>query len=236
MNADNEQRLFGPVEHRLFRYTAVLMSSVVLIGLAGLIVWILAKLLAVFYNLLLPLSMASILALVLYPVVDFLQTRLRLPRVVAIGVLFVGFAAGLVGFVFLLVPTMMSQAIEIIDAAPGIISNWRDSLARYFPGPTSMVSARLESGNLDGLLPALDITGKTIMSYLGLLVGLGFVPLFLFFTLLSGRQLHGQASEVLSVFNPETQKKGCISWMSSWNTSPPSSRGNLDSHEGARRT
>lgn len=207
MNADNEQRLFSPVEHRLFRYTAVLMSSVVLIGLTGLIVWILAKLLAVFYNLLLPLSMAGILALVLYPVVDFLQTRLRLPRVVAIGVLFVGFAAGLAGFVFLLVPTIMSQAVEIIDAAPGIISNWLDSLARYFPGPTSMVSARLESGNLDGLLPTLDITGKTIMSYLGLLVGLGFVPLFLFFTLLSGGQLRGQASEVLSVFNPETQKK-----------------------------
>jgi predicted PurR-regulated permease PerM len=70
-----------------------------------------------------------------------------------------------------------------------------------------MLSARQEIGGLNALLPALDITGTTIMSYLVLLVGLGFVPLFLFFTLLSGGQLRGQVSEVLSVFNTRTQKK-----------------------------
>lgn len=207
MNTDNENRLFGPVERRLFRFTAVVFSSVVLIGLVGVIVWILGKILAVFYNLVLPLSVAGILALVLYPVVDFLQTRLRLPRVVAIGVLLVGFAAGLVGLLFGLIPTMIDQAIEFADAAPRIIANWQQSLARYFPVLTAMLSARLESGDLNALLPALDITGKTIMSYFGLLVGLSFIPLFLFFALLSGGQLHGQVSEILSVFSAHTQKK-----------------------------
>lgn len=207
MNTDNENRLFGPVERRLFRFTAVVFSSVVLVGLVGVIVWILGKILAVFYNLVLPLSVAGILALVLYPVVDFLQTRLRLPRVVAIGVLLVGFAAGLVGLLFGLIPTMIDQAIEFADAAPRIIANWQQSLARYFPVLTAMLSARLESGDLNALLPALDITGKTIMSYLGLLVGLSFIPLFLFFALLSGGQLHGQVSEILSVFSAHTQKK-----------------------------
>lgn len=207
MNTDNENRLFGPVELRLFRYTAVVFSSVVLVVLVGAIVWILGKTLAVFYNLVLPLSVAGILALVLYPVVDFLQTRLRLPRIVAIGVLLLGFAAALVGFLFGLVPTMIDQATEFVDAAPGIIANWQESLARYFPGATAMLSAHLESVDLNKLLPALDITRKTIMSYLGLLVGLSFIPLFLFFALLSGGQLHGQVSEILSVFSAHTQKK-----------------------------
>lgn len=45
------------------------------------------------------------------------------------------------------------------------------------------------------------------MSYLGLLAGIGFVPLFLFFTLLSGDSLRGQATELLSVFRKPTQQK-----------------------------
>jgi len=43
--------------------------------------------------------------------------------------------------------------------------------------------------------------------YAGMLAGLSFVPLFLFFTLLSGDLLRGQANEVLSVFRKPTQLK-----------------------------
>lgn len=41
----------------------------------------------------------------------------------------------------------------------------------------------------------------------GCLARLSFVPLFLFFTLLSGDSLRGQASELLSVFHKPTQQK-----------------------------
>lgn len=207
MNTDIEKQLFGPVERRLFRFTAVLFSSVLLAGLVGVIVWILAQTLAVFYNLLLPLSVAGILALMLYPMVDFLQTRLRLSRLVAISALFVGFSAALLGFAFLVMPMVVNQVAEFVDAVPKILANWQETMGRYFPGLTTMLSARLEWGDLDVLLPNLDTTGKTILSYLGLLVGLGFVPLFLFFTLLSGGKLRAQATEVLSVFNTRTQEK-----------------------------
>lgn len=45
------------------------------------------------------------------------------------------------------------------------------------------------------------------MAYVGLLAGLGFVPLFLFFALLSGHSLRGQVAELLSVFQKPTQHK-----------------------------
>lgn len=207
MNMDIEKQLFGSVERRLFRFTAVLFSSVLLAGLVGAIVWILAQTLAVFYNLLLPLSVAGILALVLYPIVNFLQNRLRLPRLVAISALFVGFFAALVGFAFLVVPMVVDQAAELVDAVPKILANWQETMGRYFPDLSATLSGRLEWGDLDVLLPNLDTTGKTILSYLGLLVGLGFVPLFLFFTLLSGGKLRAQATEILSIFNTRTQEK-----------------------------
>jgi predicted PurR-regulated permease PerM len=80
------------VELRLFRYTAVLLSLVVLTALIGIIVWSFGWILNAFYNLLLSLSLAGILALVLYPVVEFLEIRLRLPRLLAIIVLLVVFS------------------------------------------------------------------------------------------------------------------------------------------------
>lgn len=45
------------------------------------------------------------------------------------------------------------------------------------------------------------------MSYLGLLAGISFVPLFLFFALLSGNLLRAQASELFSVFHEGTRQK-----------------------------
>jgi predicted PurR-regulated permease PerM len=207
MSAESESPLFGPVERRLFRLTAIVFLCVLLAGLIGIIVWALAKALAVFHNLLLPLSVAGILALVLYPVVDFLQIRLRLPRAVVIAILLTGVAAVLVGCIVLLVPVVLAQAAEFAEAAPGILANWQESMARYMPRLSSWLAERLAEVDLSVILPRLDNTGKTIMSYVGLLVGIGFIPLFLFFTLLSGGQLRAQATELLSVLRPRTRRR-----------------------------
>jgi hypothetical protein len=104
MTAELEPRLFGSVERRLFRATAVLFTIVALVLLIALVVWALAGTLSYFYKLVLPLSVAGILALVLYPVVDFLEARLRLHRAVATGLIVMLFLAIIVGAVILLCP------------------------------------------------------------------------------------------------------------------------------------
>jgi predicted PurR-regulated permease PerM len=206
VSAESETPLFGPVGRRLFHLTAIVFLCVLLAALIGMIVWALAKTLAVFHNLVLPLSVAGILALVLYPVVDFLQIRLRLPRAAVVAILLTGVAAVLVGGIVLLVPVVIAQATEFAEAAPGILANWQESMARYMPGLSSWLAERLAEVDFSVFLPALDGTGQAIMSYVGLLVGIGFIPLFLFFTLLSGGQLRAQATELLSVLRPRTRR------------------------------
>lgn len=208
MSAESETPLFGPVERRLFRLTAIVFLCVLLAMLIGTIVWALAKTLAVFQNLLLPLSVAGILALVLHPVVDYLQTRLRMPRAVVIAILLTGVAVVLVGGIVLLVPVVIAQAVEFAEAAPGILANWQESMARYVPRLSSWLAERMAEVDFNVFLPGLNDTGQNIMSYIGLLVGLGFTPLFLFFTLLSGGRLRAQAAELLSVLRPRTQRRG----------------------------
>jgi len=205
-----EKRLFSAVEIRLFRYTAVMLSLVALIGLIGIVVWSFGWVLKAFYNLLLSLSLAGILALVLYPVVEFLENRVRLPRLLAISLLMVVFIAVIGGLIFLLVPILVSQIIQLMTVLPDTLAKWQEYFSSHFPGLSSMISTSMENNAGDESkagLPALGEPGKKIMSYLGVLAGIGFVPLFLFFALLSGDSLRGQATELLSIFRKPTQQK-----------------------------
>lgn len=205
-----EKRLFNAVELRLFRYTAVVLSLVALAALIGIIVWSFGRVLSVFYNLLLPLALAGILALVLYPVVGFLESRLRLPRVLAIILLLVVFFVAIGGLIFLLVPTVVRQGVQLMSVLPDILANWQERFSLHFPELSAMISSRMESNGGEKsmpVLPDMEDSGRTIMSYLGLMAGIGFVPLLLFFTLLSGDLLRGKASELLSVFHKPTQQK-----------------------------
>ncbi|ALP53575.1 hypothetical protein Tel_10760 [Candidatus Tenderia electrophaga] len=203
----SDKRLFNPAELRLFRYTAVLLSLVMLIALTGFIVWTFAWILNAFYNLLLSLALAGVLALVLHPVAEFIERRLHLPHLLAIILLLVVFVVGIGGLIFLLVPILVSQAVQLMTVLPDILASWQARFSSHFPGLSSMISTRMESSGGAESQPVLEDPGRAIMSSLGLLAGISFVPLFLFFALLSGDLLRGQASELLSVFHKRTQQK-----------------------------
>lgn len=204
------QRLFNAAELRLFRYTAVLFSLVILTLLIGIVVWSFSWLVGVFYNLLLSLAVSGILALVLYPVVEFLEKRIHLPHLLAILFVVLVFFVSVGAMVFLLVPIVVEQAIQLMRVLPDVLASWQAHFSFNFPELSSMISSNME-GNAeqesDSVLPGLGDTSRTIMSYLGLLASLSFMPLFLFFTLYSGSSLRGQITELLSVFHKPTQRK-----------------------------
>jgi predicted PurR-regulated permease PerM len=207
MSADLEPRLFGTVERRLFRATAVLFAIVALAGLIAGLIWILGQAVAYFYNLIVPLFVAGILALVLNPVVNHLELRGRLPRVAATSIIVLLCIALFVGALFLVVPTLVRQAMRFIEVAPDLLSGWQEHLSVHFPGLTRMLTQSAQDGELSALVPQMEGTGRTVRSYAGMLVGLSFVPLMLFFALLSGARLRGQTTRVISVFSAGTQKR-----------------------------
>jgi predicted PurR-regulated permease PerM len=125
----------------------------------------------------------------------------------AIILLLVAFFAGIGGLIFLLVPTLVSQIVQLMTVLPNTLASWQEYFSIYFPELSSMISSSMESRGREESRLVLEDPGTTIMSYLGLLAGISFVPLFLFFTLLSGDLLRGQASELLSVFRKPTQQK-----------------------------
>lgn len=207
MSSDSGNRLFKIVELRLFRYTAVLFSLVALFALFAVTIWAFGWALNTFYNLLMSLALAGILGLVLHPVVVCLESRLHIPHLLAVMLVLIIFFMGFGGLIFLLVPVLVSQAIELMTVLPEALKSWQAHFSYYFPELTAMVSSLVENSGGENSKPVLKDPGKAIMSYLGLLAGISFVPLFLFFNLLSGHLLRGQVSELLSVFHRSTQQK-----------------------------
>ncbi len=199
--------LFGKTERRLLRVTAMLATGVVLAGLIVLIVWVLAQLMATFYRILLPLSVAGVMALVLFPIVDAMQQRLGLGRLPAVILLFLIFLALIAIGLAVVLPAAVSQVAQFFDDAPDTLSHWQSQFATRFPDIAAMVTARMEEDDLQDLLPEIDGAREQIMGYVDTLIGLAFVPLFLFFALLAGQRMQRPFIEALQVFQEKTREE-----------------------------
>jgi len=208
MDDDNEHRqhLFSGSEMKLFRFTAVLLAAVVATGLMVLVVWVLAELISVFYSLLLPLSVAGVMALVLYPLVDWLKRKLGMSHRVAVMTLLGLVALALIALVAVVLPSAADQAVAFWESVPDILSRLSTFMSFQFPTLWEM----LEKG-LDEWEPDFDEVDSEVaerfVSYLGVLLGLATVPFFLFFALLSGRDLREHAKQLLTVFGPDGQRE-----------------------------
>ncbi len=207
MSTEPESPLFGTVERRLFRATTVLFASIALVALIAGTLWVLSIVLSFFYNLVMPLCVAGILALVLYPVVNHLERWAWLNRLAATSLVVLLFIAAVAGFVVMVVPPMIREIVLFAEMVPGILERWQEFMMETFPGFTRMVMDTAQEGDVKEALPGLGRTGETAKSLAGALAGLSFVPLLLFFSLLSGGRLHDHITGMLSVFSSNTQRK-----------------------------
>jgi len=206
MSATEEPNsLFGPLERRLFRVTAVLCGVMLLLTVVGIILWAISGILQIFSNIVVPLAVAGILALVLFPVVDTLQRRLRMARVWAVALLYVLFTLCVSGLLWITVPEIARQAGAFTDALPDMLNTLETQLTHFTPWLMPMIADRLSTLEFGTALPGMSTVGNTLQAYLGALAGIAFVPLYLFFALLSGGTLRGKVRDALSLSQSATR-------------------------------
>jgi len=205
MKPRTKHDLFSLGDLRLFRNTAVLAALVLLGGLIIVVFWAFAAVLSIFYNLIFPLAIAGILALILFPLMKFVERRLHCSRVVAIGIIFIALALFFVTMLLVIGPTVVQQATDLIETAPELFWELRHRLAYYFPALSEMLTARMEENGFQ--LMEFDEIGSYVTRYMGLLAGLSFVPLYLFFALLSGERLRSHGMELLTIFRARTRQR-----------------------------
>lgn len=206
MNSDNRPTVsFAPGEQRLIRYTVVSLSAVALMATIVFVIWVLGQILGALHALVFPLAVAGVLALVLFPVVDLFERLLRMSRLWAVITLFLILLALLVTILTLVLPTAISQGSQFFEAVPEMAERGQERLADRFPTALPVLEDALTGMEWGGLFPDAEEATERTMEYIAFVVGLGFVPLYLFFALLSGNGIKAFAKSTLFLFTPRTQ-------------------------------
>ncbi|MBA3275628.1 MAG: AI-2E family transporter [Chloroflexia bacterium] len=117
--------------------------TIVKVILTLVIIWLILKVASIFLLLLL----AIIVCLALLPVVRRLENR-GLPRGLAVVAVISGLVGIIAGFLWLIVPPLVTQTDNLVDNAPEYVENFDDILDRY-PGVRNQVDTYLGIGDED---------------------------------------------------------------------------------------
>ncbi|MGJ7456534.1 AI-2E family transporter [Halomonas sp. MA07-2] len=198
---------FAPGEKRLLRFTIVALSAVTLLSTVGLIIWVLGQILGALHALVFPLAIAGVLALVLFPVVELFERHLRMNRLGAVITLFVILFGLFFSLMMLVVPAAINQGSQFFNSVPEMAERGHDSLSYSFPKAFPVMEDAISRMELHSILPDAEEAADRTMTYLGFMVGLFFVPLYLFFALLSGDRMKKSAKGMLFVFTQKRQNE-----------------------------
>ncbi len=198
---------FAPGEQRLLRYTVVALSTVTLVAAIVFVIWVFGQIVGALHTLVLPLAMAGVLALVLFPLVDMFERVLRMNRLGAVISLFMILLALFLMVVALVLPTAISQGGQFVQSVPEMAENAHERLSVRFPKALPVLENAISDMDIQAMLPNAEETADRTMKYIGFLVGLGFVPLYLFFALLSGDRLSEYARNTLFLFTRKRQEE-----------------------------
>ncbi|HYP15573.1 MAG TPA: AI-2E family transporter, partial [Opitutus sp.] len=192
---------------------AVLGSMALMVG--ALIV--LGKSISFFGNVLWPLATAGVLALIMRPVVDWLERRLRQRRLAAVILLYGAFVLLVTGVLLAVLPPLVDQTINFVLYVPTLWQNaygyvrehypeWVDLIQRQLDNPTIRQISETVVAQTQALfseaMPSLRAAGGGLLGVFAFLTHLAIVPVYLFFFLLARGEPTRKLPQHLSFVQP----------------------------------
>lgn len=214
-------RLFTARQRKLVAFALGFLALVVIIGLLAVSFVVFGRMVGYFAGVLWPLAVAGIIALVLRPAVDWLEQRLKRPRITSVVILYATVALIVGGSILLVTPRVVEQVLDLIAFVPEF---WRRALAygqshypqwvemgeRQMANPTikALVDAALAEGRalLSQALPSIKAAGSGALNLFGFLTNLAIIPIYLFFFLLSRREPTGSLDAQLTFLDASVRE------------------------------
>lgn len=211
MSVEPTAPLLTPSQRRVVGFALTLLAG---LGTAALLIGtliVLGRAISFFSSVLWPLAVAGVLALILRPLVEVLERRLRFRRLTAVIVLYGAVLLALAGLLVAVLPPLIEQAINFISYLPTLWDNtlayfrqhfpqWIDFIQRQLAKLPGAAGAEGESTTvrdlsaalitqLQALLreaaPSLVAAGGGVMGVFVFLANLAIIPVYLFFFLLA---------------------------------------------------
>ncbi|MEJ1971745.1 MAG: AI-2E family transporter [Lacunisphaera sp.] len=192
--------LLSPAQRKLVGFALGFGALCAIAALIYLILAGVARFIATFSSVIWPLAAAGIIALVLRPLVDVFERRLKVRRASAVVLLFALFFLLVAGLLFTFVPAIIAQLIDFVAYLPDLwgrmlhwgeihFPEWLAVARRYLEHPavkSAIDGLTNQSKDLLGhLAPTLKSAGAGLFGFFGVIVSLAVMPVYLFFFLLS---------------------------------------------------
>jgi len=193
---------------------AAFLGSIVLIILAFIAV---GRFLGYFSNVLWPLAVAAVFALMLHPLVDTLSRQLKLRQLPAVVVLYIAFVLLMVGALVAVLPPLIQQLVDFVEFLPTFWENVVTYTTAHYPGWIEIAQRHLANptirGVIDGLateskalfagtIPTLRVAFGGVFDLAGFLAQLAIIPVYLFFFLLMRGEPTAELSRHLPFLSP----------------------------------
>ena len=175
---------------------AFLGSAALLIGAF----YVFGQLVSFFSGVIWPLAVAGVLALILRPIVEVLEARLKLRRPIAVVVLYGVFALLVAGVLVLLLPPLIDQIGDFIAYVPAFRDNAASYLQQHYPQWVDLGKRQLANPTIRQIfdtllvearallahaLPSVRAAGVGVLGVFGFITHVAIIPVYLFFFLLA---------------------------------------------------
>jgi predicted PurR-regulated permease PerM len=210
--------LLTPAQRKLVGFALAFGALCAIAALLYLMLAGAARFVATFASVIWPLAAAGIIALVLRPLVDYFERRLKLRRLSAVILLYALFLLAVAALLFTFVPAIIAQLIDFVAYLPDL---WQRTLAwgeTHFPEWIALVRKYSEhpavKSAVDGLTnqskdllthlaPTLKSASAGLFGFFGLAASLAVMPVYLFFFLLSRAEPTGSLAGHLPFLKAE---------------------------------
>ena len=178
------------------------------------------RFLSTFSSVIWPVAVATILTLLLKPLVQTFQRWLKLNRVFAIVLLYSLIVLVLLGLALLVVPRLVIQAISLFESIPEVYQRLISHLNETAPGWQAVVESHISTENLNQFSEQLVAIGKKLLNasggaikvfgqgvagILGWGIALAIIPVYLFFFLQFEEDAVPRLRDFLPFLNKEHQ-------------------------------
>ncbi len=201
-------------------FSLTTLAVAVVLGAIGGTLWALGLLLNKLASLIVPLAVAGIIACLLDPVVDFLEQRMKIPRIRAILLVFFIGLAIVVLMLGTVVPELVVQTNKLVNNLPEYSDKFRDRFSLWLADSPLGQKAKIAWDEEIGakVQQALKDTVPLISDWLlahvgsfgvfmGYAVGLALVPVYLFYFLLEKSGIQTNWSDYLPIRESAAKKE-----------------------------
>lgn len=210
-----------PYQQNLLTSAVALVASVIILGFFFGVFLLLKLFVATFASVLWPLAVAGIIAMILRPVVSWLQGPLRMGRIPAIIVIYL-LTLMVIGLILGWgLPLLFDQTVKFVQRLPEIGANLQEALTNTFPMIQEYMvgllgesyfeqSKTLILDQIQTSLTAVPSAAQDVFAKVGQVLaigtGLAIIPVYLFFFLSSDRDLGQDLESQLSFLRSEWRK------------------------------